>query len=430
MLCRASTSANVKGGKSLPSSHTNKQFISAGHVQPARNLNIHEYQSKMLMDKHGVQIQRWRLATNPEEAEKGAKELKAKELVVKAQIHAGGRGKGHFDNGFKGGVHICKTPAEAKELTSKMLGHKLITKQTPPEGVLVQKVLINESINFSSEKYFAILMDRAYQGPVMVGSPAGGMDIEEVAAKTPDQIYKEPVDIFTGVRIEQTKKLAKQLGFKDVDQAAQQMNRLYDLFIKSDATQVEINPFVETDDGRIIAVDAKINFDDNASFRQKDVFQMRDTTEEDPREVEASRYDLNYIGMDGSIGCMVNGAGLAMATCDIIKLYKGSPANFLDVGGGANTNQITAAFKIISGDPRVKVILVNIFGGIMKCDIIAAGIINALKEVKITQPLVVRLAGTNVELGQKMLRESGFNIIAASDLDDAAQKAVAAHPKQ
>jgi len=255
------------------------------------------------------------------------------------------------------------------------------------------------------------------------------MDIEAVAEKTPHLIFKEPVSIEKGINPQQTKRLAEKLGFKDIPQAQEQMERLYKLFLETDATQVEINPMVETDTKKVYCVDAKINFDDNAAFRQKEIFSWRDTAEEDPREVAASKFDLNYIGMEGNIGCMVNGAGLAMATMDIIKLYNGSPANFLDVGGGANTSQITEAFKIISSDTQVKAILVNIFGGIMKCDIIANGIVQALKQVNIKQPLIVRLAGTNVELGQKILKESGFNIIPAYDLDDAAQKAVASLKK-
>lgn len=382
------------------------------------------------MNKYGVNTQRWKFATNPEEAEKGAKELNAKELVVKAQIHAGGRGKGVFDNGFKGGVHLCKTPKEARDLAEKMLGHKLITKQTPPEGVPVQKLLVCESLNFKKEMYFAILLDRAAQGPVMIASPKGGMDIEEVAKETPDLIYTEPIDIEKGPAPEQTKRLAEKLGFTNIPEAQQQMKNLFDLFIKSDATQVEINPFVETPEKQVVCIDAKINFDDNASFRQKEIFDFRDTTEEDPREVAASEFNLNYIGMSGNIGCMVNGAGLAMATMDIIKLYKGEPANFLDVGGGANTQQIKEAFKIISSDPQVKAILVNIFGGIMRCDVIAEGIVQALKEIKLNIPLVVRLAGTNVEKGQQIMKQSGYNIITADDLDDAAQKSVAAISKK
>jgi len=380
------------------------------------------------MDKHGINTQKWRLATTPEEAEKGAKELNAAELVVKSQIHAGGRGKGTFDNGFKGGVHLCKTPKEAKDLTSKMLGHKLSTKQTTGDGVLVNRVMIAESLTFNSsnEKYFAIVMDRAAQGPVMVASPQGGMDIEQVAHDTPHLIYKEVVDISTGVKPEQTKRLAEKLGFTQVSEAQEQMKRLYNLFIEADATQVEINPLVETSEKKIYCVDAKINFDDNAAYRQKEIFGWRDTAEEDPREVEASKFDLNYIGMDGDIGCMVNGAGLAMATMDIIKLEGGTPANFLDVGGGANAKQITEAFKIISSDPQVKVILVNIFGGIMKCDTIASGIVEALKQVKIKQPVVVRLAGTNVELGKKILAESGHKVTTADDLDESARFSVKA----
>jgi len=401
------------------------KFAKDGLLQQKRFLNIHEFQSKILMDRHGVNTQKWRLATTPQEAEKGAKEL-----VIKAQIHAGGRGKGTFDNGFKGGVQMCKTATEAKIFTEKMLGHKLVTKQTPPEGVLVNKVMIAESLDFKNEKYFAIVMDRAAQGPVLVGSPKGGVDIEEVAKETPELIFKQPIDIFKGIQPEQTLKLAKDLGFKNTKEAADQMARLYDLFIKADATQVEINPFIETDNGKVYAVDAKINFDDNASFRQKEIFSWRDIAEEDPREVAASKFDLNYVGMDGNIGCMVNGAGLAMATMDIINLYKGTPANFLDVGGGANAKQITEAFKIISGDPKVEAILVNIFGGIMRCDVIAQGIIEALKNITVKQPIVVRLAGTNVDLGKKLLKDSGYNVIPADDLDDAAQKAVASLKKK
>jgi len=292
--------------------------------------------------------------------------------------------------------------------------------------------MIAESLTFTSanERYFAIVMDRAAQGPVLVASPQGGMDIEQVAHDTPHLIYKEVVDINDGIKPEQTKRLAEKLGFAHVPEAQEQMKRLYDLFIAADATQVEINPLVETADKKIYCVDAKINFDDNAAYRQKEVFSWRDTAEEDPREVEASKFDLNYIGMDGDIGCMVNGAGLAMATMDIIKLEGGSPANFLDVGGGANTKQITEAFKIISSDPQVKVILVNIFGGIMKCDTIAQGIVEALKQVSIKQPVVVRLAGTNVEIGKKILSDSGYNVTTAGDLDEAARFSVKAMNKQ
>jgi succinyl-CoA synthetase beta subunit len=398
-------------------SQPSKQFV--------RNLNIHEYQSKILLDRFSINTQRWKLASSPEEAERNATELAAKEFVVKAQIHAGGRGKGVFDNGFQGGVHLCKTASEVRSLCERMLGHSLITKQTPPEGVRVKKVMICESLSFLKEYYFAIVLDRKVQGAVMIVSPQGGMDIESVAKATPHLIFTEPIDPFVGVEPEQTRRLANKLGFKDIAQAQEQMRRLYNLFVNCDATQVEINPFVETVDHKVYCVDAKLNFDDNAAFRRADIFEMQDHAEEDPREVAAHQHGLNYIGMDGDIGCMVNGAGLAMATMDIIKLYHGSPANFLDVGGGANVDQITEAFKIISTDPQVKAILVNIFGGIMKCDVIASGIIEALKQVKVQQPVVVRLAGTNVELGKKMLLESRFSVIPADDLDDAAQKAVA-----
>lgn len=399
---------------------------------PVRHLNIHEYQSKELMDKFGVLTQKWRLVDDISKAEEAAKSLNAKEIVVKAQIHAGGRGKGTFtENGFKGGVKLCNTPAEAKDLCAKMLGNHLVTKQTGPEGAHVQKIMLAESIDLAKELYFAILMDRASQGPVMVASPAGGVDIEEVAEKMPDQIFKEVIDITTGPKPEQTKRLAEALGFKgaDVANAQDQMSRLYTLFTKSDATQVEVNPLAITPDNKLYAVDAKINFDDNAAFRQKDIFNYRDPTQEDAREVAASKFDLNYIGMDGNIGCMVNGAGLAMATMDIIKLRGGTPANFLDVGGNANEKQVTEAFKILDGDPRVSAILVNIFGGIMKCDVIAKGVLAACQQVKLRVPLVVRLAGTNVDEGRKLLQDSGLNIITAENLDDAATKAVAAIKK-
>jgi len=402
-------------------------------LMQARELNLQEYSSKALMDKFGVRTQKWRLATTPEEAESAAKDLNAQELVVKAQILAGGRGKGTFDNGFKSGVHLCKTPSEARALAEKMLGHKLTTKQTTPEGVLVNKLMIAQSIDLAKELYFAILMDRQFKGPVMVASPKGGVDIETVAEETPELIFKEAIDINAGVKPEQTRRLAQKLGFdseKKIADAQKQMANLYDLFIKCDATQVEVNPFAETPSGELYCVDAKINFDDNAAFRQQEVFAQGDTSEDDPREVAASKVGLNYIGMDGNIGCMVNGAGLAMATMDIIKLYKGSPANFLDVGGGANEQQVTEAFKILTGDPKVKAILVNIFGGIMKCDVIAQGIIAAAKQVKLNIPLVVRLEGTNVGLGKELLEKSGLEVITATNLDDAAQKAVAAITKK
>jgi len=398
-------------------------------TKQVRNLNLQEFQSKSLCDKFGLRTQKWVVATNGKDGQDLAKKhLHAKELVVKAQILAGGRGKGTFDNGFKGGVHLCNTSEEAGALVQKMVGHNLITKQTPPSGVPVRTVMIAEAIDISRETYVSILMDRDYGGPVFVYSPKGGMDIEEVAHSDPGAIFTEPVDINAGPSQAQCEKIATQLGFKGalLADAAKQLDNLYKLFIQLDCTQVEVNPFAETTDGKVYIADAKLNFDDNASFRQKEVFTLHDPTEDDPREVEAAKFNLNYIGMEGNIGCMVNGAGLAMATMDIIKLHKGDPANFLDVGGGANEKQVTEAFKILQGDPQVKAILVNIFGGIMKCDIIANGVVAAARAVQLRVPLVVRLAGTNVELGKKILKESGLPIETAENLDDAAKKAVAA----
>jgi len=351
--------------------------------------------------------------------------------VIKAQIHAGGRGKGTFNTGFKGGVQVCKSASDIKRYAKEMLGNTLVTKQTGPQGQLTQKVLVHEGITFDKEYYFAILMDRQHNGPVMVASPFGGMDIEEVAHKSPDKIYTQAIDIVKGIQPEQTKKIAQLLGFKGsaLADAQEQMSKLYNLFLSTDATQVEINPLVLASDGKVYCVDAKINFDDNASFRQKKLFDLRDFSMEDKREVAASEYNLNYIGLDGQIGCMVNGAGLAMATLDIIKLHGSSPANFLDVGGGASEKQVEEAFKILTGDPSVKAILVNIFGGIMKCDVIATGIVNAAKKVNLKVPLVVRLEGTNVEKGVQILQKSGIPLVTASNLDDAAIKAVAAVKK-
>lgn len=399
---------------------------------PVRFLNLHEYQSKELMAKNGVRVQRGLVATNEKEALAAAETLVkegAEELVVKAQIHAGGRGKGHFDTGFQKGVHIRAGPTRAKDIADcarQMFGHNLITKQTGPEGQKVMKVLIHEGINFDREMYFAILMDRAYNGPVMVASTQGGMDIEEVAHTNPNAIFTQPIDIEKGIQPSDTEKVARMLGFKGAElvDVQEQMANLYKLFITCDATQVEINPLVVTRKGKVYCVDAKITFDDNAEFRQKAIYAMRDTSMEDPREVEASKFNLNYIGLDGNIGCMVNGAGLAMATMDIIQLYGGKPANFLDVGGGANAKQVEEAFKLLQADHKVQALLVNIFGGIMKCDVIAEGIITAAKNVGLKVPLVVRLEGTNVHLGVKLLQESGLPIITATDLDDAAQKAV------
>jgi succinyl-CoA synthetase beta subunit len=394
-------------------------------------MNIHEYQAKELLTRFGAENPRGSMARTPAEAEKIARELGTNSLVVKAQIHAGGRGKGTFTNGFQGGVHLCKTAGQARDLAAKMLGQTLVTHQTGPAGRVVNQVLVAESVEIEREFYFAVLMDRATGAPVIVASREGGMDIEEVAAKSPEKIIREPVDMACGLQPFQTRKLAKELGFAPTQMraACKLFAALYRCFVKSDCSMVEINPLVLTKGGEVLALDAKFAFDDNALFRHPDIVALRDEAEEDPREVEASKYHLSYIGLDGNIGCMVNGAGLAMATMDIIKHHGGDPANFLDVGGGASEQQVTEAFKILLSDPKVKAILVNIFGGIMKCDVIAQGVLNAVKTVKLNIPLVVRLEGTNVEQGRKLLQESGLPIVSASDLDDAAKQIVALAPK-
>ena len=351
--------------------------------------------------------------------------------MVKAQIHAGGRGKGAFTNGFQGGVHLCKTAAEARDIAGRMIGQTFVTHQTGPEGRTVNQVLVAESVEIEKEFYFAILMDSATGAPVVVASREGGMDIEEVAAQSPEKILREAVDPAFGLQPYQTRKLAKDLGFApgQMRSACKLFAALYRCFLSSDCSMVEINPLVLTKGGAVLALDAKFSFDDNALFRHPDIVALRDIAEEDPREVAASEHHLSYIGLDGNIGCMVNCAGLAMATMDIIKHHGGDPANFLDVGGGASEEQVTEAFKILLSDAKVKAILVNIFGGIMKCDVIAQGILNAVKAVKLEIPLVVRLEGTNVEQGRKLLAESGLPIVTANDLDNAAQQIVALAPK-
>jgi len=426
-------------GRSIFRSAFKKVISSPTQLRVANNLggalrflNLHEYQSKDLLERYNVTVQFGKSADTSSQARHIGEEIKARnpnaELVVKAQIHAGGRGKGHFNTGFKGGVKIATTVDEVEYFAQNMLGNRLITKQTGPEGQLCSKVLINEGITILEETYVAVLMDRAHNGPVIVSSRQGGVDIEQVAEKTPEAIFVEPVDIMSGITDEQCYRVATNLGFKHEDlirQAANNIKSIYHLFLKTDATQVEINPFAVASDGNVYAVDAKFNFDDNAAFRQKDIFALRDRSMEDPRDVRAEASGLNYIGLDGNIGCLVNGAGLAMATMDIIQLNGGKPANFLDVGGSATKEQVTEAFKILVSDDKVKGILVNIFGGIMRCDIIAEGIIAAHKEVGLNVPLVVRLAGTNVEKGKEILQQSGLPIITADNLDEAAAKAVA-----
>jgi succinyl-CoA synthetase beta subunit len=391
-------------------------------------MNIHEYQAKELLQKFDVATTRGRVASSLDEAEQIARELGDVDIVVKAQIHAGGRGKGTFKNGFKGGVHVRRTPDEVGDVALKMLGQSLVTHQTGPAGRKVNKLLIAESADIAREIYFAVLLDRATAAPVIVVSTEGGVEIEAVAAKSPEKIIREPIDPLAGLQPFQTRKLAKQLGFESSQfkSASKLFEGLYRTFVAYDCLMVEVNPLVVTTKGDVLALDAKFNFDDNALYRHPEIAALRDIAEEDPREVEASKHGLNYIGLDGNIACLVNGAGLAMATMDIIKFYGGEPANFLDVGGGATEEQVTEAFKILIADKKVKGILVNIFGGIMKCDIIAQGIINAAKTLKLSVPLVVRLEGTNVEAGKKLIADSGLAVIAADDLADAAQKAVKA----
>jgi len=391
-------------------------------------MNIHEYQAKQLFERFNVATPKGAPAETPEEAEKVADGLGTSSLVVKAQIHAGGRGKGTFTNGFKGGVKLCTTSAEARELAKKMLGQTLVTHQTGPTGKVVRKVLVAESVEIVREVYVAILMDRASEAPVVVASTEGGVEIETVAEEHPEKIIREPVHPLLGLQPFQALKLGRQLDFRgdQLKAASKLFANLYNLFLSLDCSLVEVNPLVVTKVGEVLALDAKFNFDDNALYRHKEVLEMRDVHEEDPREVEASKFRLNYIGLEGNIACLVNGAGLAMATMDIIKYAGGAPANFLDVGGDASEQQVTEAFKILVADKNVKAILVNIFGGIMRCDVIAQGIINAVKAVSLPVPLIVRLEGTNVALGKKLLEESKLPIQAASDLAEAARMVVAA----
>ena len=384
-------------------------------------MNIHEYQAKEVLRKFGVATLKGQVANSPDEAVAAAKMIGGSLWVVKAQIHAGGRGKG-------GGVKIAKTHDEVRELTAKMLGMTLVTHQTGPEGKVVQKVFIEAGCNIAKEYYVACLIDRATGRVAMMASSEGGMDIEEVAEHNPDAIKKVDIDPVTGLGAWQARELAFAIGIQpeQINKVVKFMTGLYEAFVKCDCSIAEINPLVVTKEGDVICLDAKMNFDSNALYRQPQILELRDLNEEDATEIEASKFDLAFIKLDGNIGCLVNGAGLAMATLDIIKLHGASPANFLDVGGGANKEKVTNAFKIILKDPNVKGILVNIFGGIMKCDVIAEGVIAASKELGLKVPLVVRLEGTNVELGKQILKDSGLNIIPANDLTDAAKKIVAA----
>ena len=391
-------------------------------------MNIHEYQAKQLFERFGVATPKGIAAATAQEAAQTARNMGLSQYVVKAQVHAGGRGKGTFKNGFKGGVHVVKSVEEVEEVAGKMLNQVLVTKQTGETGKLVSKIMVAEAVDLKKECYFAILQDRARECPVIVASTEGGMDIEEVAATRPEAIIREHIDPALGILPFQALKIAVALGLTGplLRQTTKLLTNVYKLFTALDCSLVEINPLVVTTDDRVCALDAKFNFDDNALYRHPEIMEMRDETEEDPREVEAGKYDLNYIGLDGNIGCMVNGAGLAMATMDIIKYYGGEPANFLDVGGSATEEMVTNAFRILTSDKNVKALLVNIFGGIMRCDVIAQGIVAAAKNIDMKIPLVVRLEGTNVEIGKKILADSGISIIPADNLDEAAQKAVAA----
>src|SRR5215216_5669214 len=383
-------------------------------------MKIHEYQGKALLKEYGVAVPRGIVARSPEEAEAAAKELGTDIAVVKAQIHAGGRGKG-------GGVKLAKSPEEAEQLARQMIGMTLVTHQTGPEGKKVGRVLIEEGLQIERELYLSIVIDRAAACPVIIASAAGGMDIEEVAASDPQKILREYVNRGTGIVPFQARKLAFGMGLEGAaaNKLVKVLESVYKAFIETDASMIEINPLVLTKGGELLALDAKVTFDDNAMYRHPDLRDLRDVTEEDPLEVEASKFSLNYIRLDGTIGCMVNGAGLAMATMDIIKLAGGEPANFLDVGGGANAEQIRNAFKILMSDTNVKAVLINIFGGILRCDVLAAGVIAAVKELGVPVPIVIRMEGTNVEKGKQMLNDSGLNFTTADTMSEAAERVVA-----
>jgi succinyl-CoA synthetase beta subunit len=394
-------------------------------------MNIHEHQAKAVLSEFGVPLLRGKAAFTPQEAEDAAKELGGSVFVVKSQIHAGGRGKGRFEGlgpDAKGGVRVVKSVADVRGSAEEMLGRVLVTHQTGPKGKQVNRLYIEEGAQIAKELYLSLLVDRETSWVAVVASTEGGMDIEDVAHSTPDKIISIQIDPATGVFPHHGRALAEALNLKGdlAKQGFKLLGQLYKAFVEKDMSMLEINPLIITGDDKLVLLDAKVSFDGNALFRHPDIVALRDTTEEDPKEIEASKFDLSYIALDGTIGCMVNGAGLAMATMDIIKLYGAEPANFLDVGGGASKEKVTAAFKIITADPNVKGILVNIFGGIMRCDIIAEGVVSAVREMGLTVPLVVRLEGTNVEQGKKIINESGLNVIAANDLSDGAEKIVAA----
>lgn len=397
----------------------------APQFEQRRLLNVHEYVSYTLLKDEGISVPRFGVAKTGEEARAISEELNSQDIVVKAQVLTGGRGKGHFKGGLKGGVKTVFSPEEAEQLASRMLGDLLITKQTGEKGRICNAVMIAERKYQRREYYFTIMLERAYGGPVLIASTQGGMNIEEVAEETPEAIITEPIDIVKGLTTEQATRVADQLGLTNKrEEAAEMFQKIYNLFIKYDATMIEINPLAEDSEGQLMCLDAKMRFDDNAEFRQSKVFSFRDDTQENQNEVEAARFNLNFIALDGDIGCLVNGAGLAMSTMDIIKLHGGEPANFLDVGGGATAQQVKEAFKIITADPKVHAILVNIFGGIMRCDVIAEGIIIAANELDLKVPIICRLQGTNVDEAKVLIANSGLKILPCDNLDEAARLAV------
>ncbi|MGA2691902.1 MAG: ADP-forming succinate--CoA ligase subunit beta [Opitutaceae bacterium] len=389
-------------------------------------MNIHEYQAKALFEKFGVPVPKGAAAKTPEEFINALSELPDGPTMVKSQIHAGGRGKGVFRDGYKGGVKFCKTKAEAKEVAAFMLGNTLVTAQTGPAGRKVQTIYFTVASDIKKEYYLAILLDRAASRPVIVASTEGGVEIEKVAHETPEKIFKVVIDPAYGLADFQVRELVSKLGLAgpEAKNATRLIRSLYAMYWETDAAMVEVNPLISTPSGDVLALDAKVSFDDNALFRHPEIMALRDLNEEDPKEIEASKHALNYIALDGDIACLVNGAGLAMSTMDIIKHFGGNPANFLDVGGGATRSQVVAAFKIILGDPNVKGIFVNIFGGIMDCNVIATGIVDAVREVGLRLPLVVRLEGNNVEAGKATLASSGLTIVSGDSMADAAQKII------
>lgn len=400
------------------------------HGQQKRHLSIHEYQAMDILKKNGVSVPKYEVAATADDAHSIATEFGnttgTKDVVIKAQVLAGGRGKGHFDSGLKGGVKIVFDAESCKDAAHKMIGHKIFTKQTGESGRLCSKVMVCERLYSRREYYFAITLDRKYAGPVLLASSQGGMNIEEVANEYPDAITWEPVNIFEGIQPGQALRVAQFMGFEgdQLTQAADVIDRLYEIFISNDCTLIEINPMAEDAQGQVYCMDCKMNFDDNAGYRQKEIFALKDWTQEDDRDARAAKSDLNYIGLEGSIGCLVNGAGLAMSTMDIIKLHGGAPANFLDVGGGATAEQVTEAFELITSDSNVRAILVNIFGGIMRCDVIAKGIVQAANTLDLKLPIVVRLQGTRVEDAKALIAASNLRILACDNLDEAAKMVV------